>query len=60
MSILITDGVMAKHTNVFRFSQKSGKQHEFDGARHLLEELYLKLGGTDPVLGAVVFEKHMI
>ena len=59
MSILITDGVMAKHTNVVRFSKKSGKQHEFDGVRHLLEELSLQLGVADPVLGAVVFEKHM-
>ena len=55
----MTDGVMAKHTNVVRFLEKSGKQYEFDGFRHLLEELSLKLGVTDPGSGAVVFEKHM-
>ena len=30
-----------------------------DSTRHLLEELSLKLGLTDPVSGAVVFEKRM-
>ena len=50
---------MAKHSNVVRFREKSGKPHKFDGVRHLLEELSLKLGVTDPVSGAVAFEKHM-
>ena len=50
---------MAKHINVVRFPEKSGKQHEFDGVRHPLEELSLKLGVTDPCSGAIVFEKHM-
>ena len=59
MNTLTTDGVMVNHTNVVRFPEKSGKQHEFDGVRHLLEELSLKLGVTDPCSGAVVFEKHM-
>ena len=48
---------MAKHNNVVRFPEKSGKQHKFDGVRHLLEEPSLKLGVTDPCSGAVVFEK---
>ena len=59
MDTLMTDGVMAKHSNVVRFREKSGKQHEFDGVRHLLEEPSPKLGVTDPVSGAVVFKKHM-
>ena len=49
MSILITDGVMAKHFNVVRFRKKSGKPHKFDGVRHLLEELSPYLGVIDPV-----------
>ena len=30
-----------------------------NGVRHWLEELSAKLGVTDPVLGTVVFERHM-
>ncbi|MDB9890556.1 hypothetical protein OAD74_04110 [Alphaproteobacteria bacterium] len=30
-----------------------------DSTRHLLKELSSKLGVTDPVLGAVVFEKKI-
>jgi hypothetical protein len=38
---------------------KAGRQQKFDSIRHLLEELSLELGVTDPVSGTVVFEKHM-
>ena len=50
---------MAKHTNVVRFRVKSGKQHEYDNVRHLLEELSPGLGVTNSVSDTVVFEQHM-
>ena len=50
---------MLSKTNVVRFLVKAGRHRSLTAFDICFEELSLELGVTDPVSGAVVFEKHM-